>query len=131
MLKRNTASQRTQLFLRLSKLRYNTLPGQVKTSAARGITKEQLLQFCDGSFIDKGQNILITESTGCGKKLPRLCIRTAGLYAWIQNHLLCHEQIYRSTCSSQIKWYIYQVAEPDSQNTIVYIGRLWTAATRT
>ena len=60
-------AQRTQLFLRLSKLRYNTLPEQVKTSADRGITKEQLLQFCDGSFIDKGQNILITGSTGCGK----------------------------------------------------------------
>ena len=58
---------RTQLFLRLSKLRYNTLPEQVKTSADRGITNEQLLQFCDGSFIDKGQNILITGSTGCGK----------------------------------------------------------------
>lgn len=60
-------SQRTQLFLRLSKLRYNTMPEQVKTNADRGITKEQLLRFCDGSFIDKGENILVTGSTGCGK----------------------------------------------------------------
>lgn len=60
-------SQRTQLFLRLAKLRYNTIPEQVKTAADRGLTKEELLRFCDGSFIDKGENILITGSTGCGK----------------------------------------------------------------
>jgi DNA replication protein DnaC len=59
--------QRTQLFIRLSKLRYNTMPEQVKTTAGRGITREQLLMFCDGAFIDKGENILITGSTGCGK----------------------------------------------------------------
>lgn len=60
-------AQRTQLFLRLSKLRYNTMPEQVKTAADRGLTKEELLRFCDGSFINKGENILITGATGCGK----------------------------------------------------------------
>lgn len=60
-------AQRTQLYLRLSKLRYNTMPEQVKTAADRGITKEDLLRFCDGSFIEKGENILITGATGCGK----------------------------------------------------------------
>jgi DNA replication protein DnaC len=60
-------AQRTQLFLRLSKLRYNTMPEQVKTGADRGLTKEGLLRFCDGSFIEKGENILVTGATGCGK----------------------------------------------------------------
>ena len=60
-------AQRTQLYLRLSKLRYNTMPEQVKTAADRGITKEGLLRFCDGSFIEKGENILISGATGCGK----------------------------------------------------------------
>ena len=46
-------AQRTQLYLRFSKLRYNTMPEQVKTAADRGITKEDLLRFCDGSFIEK------------------------------------------------------------------------------
>ena len=36
-------AQRAQLYLRLSKLRYNTMPEQVKTAPDRGITKEQLL----------------------------------------------------------------------------------------
>ena len=60
-------TQRTALYLRLSKLRYNTMPEQVNTTTGRGITREQLLLFCDGSFIDKGENILVTGATGCGK----------------------------------------------------------------
>ncbi len=43
------------------------MPEQVKTTAGRGITREQLLLLCDGSFIEKGENILITGATGCGK----------------------------------------------------------------
>lgn len=60
-------TQRTQLYIRLSKLRYNTMPEQVNTTAGRGITREQLLLLCDGSFIEKGENILIAGATGCGK----------------------------------------------------------------
>lgn len=43
------------------------MPEQVNTTAGRGITREQLLLFCDGAFIDKGENILVTGATGCGK----------------------------------------------------------------
>jgi DNA replication protein DnaC len=59
--------QRTQLYLRLSKLRYHALLEQVKTGESRGLSKEALLQLCDGSFIERGENILITGATGCGK----------------------------------------------------------------
>jgi DNA replication protein DnaC len=59
--------QRTQLYLRLSKLRYHALPEQVETGEQRGLNKEALLQLCDGSFIDRADNVLITGSTGCGK----------------------------------------------------------------
>ena len=42
------------------------------------------------------------------------------LYAWLQNHLLCHEPLYRSACSSQVRRYIYPMVKPDSQNTTAY-----------
>ena len=58
---------RTELYLRLSKLRYHALPEQIHCSAERGIISDQLLQLCDGLFIKKGDNVLITGSTGCGK----------------------------------------------------------------
>lgn len=59
--------RRTEIYLRLSKLRYNATPEQINCSESRGIIKEQLTVFCDGTFIDRGENILITGATGCGK----------------------------------------------------------------
>lgn len=59
--------QRTQLYLRLSRLRYHALFEEVKTGVERGLSKESLLQLADGSFVERGENILITGSTGCGK----------------------------------------------------------------
>jgi DNA replication protein DnaC len=59
--------QRTQLYLRLSKLRYNTVPEHINCSADRGITKAELAILTDGSFIQRAENLLITGATGCGK----------------------------------------------------------------
>lgn len=58
---------RTELYLRLSKLRYHALPEQVNCSPERGLLSEQLIQLCDGLFIQQGDNVLITGATGCGK----------------------------------------------------------------
>jgi DNA replication protein DnaC len=59
--------QRTQLYLRLAKLRYSTHLEQVICTPGRGITSEQLMLLADGSYIDQAENILITGATGCGK----------------------------------------------------------------
>lgn len=59
--------QRTQMYLRLSKLRYNAVIEQVHCSAARNITNEQLASLADCSFINRSENILITGPTGSGK----------------------------------------------------------------
>src|ERR1700710_1047989 len=59
--------QRTQLYLRLSKLRYHATPEQINCTPGRGITKEVLAMLTDGTFIEKSENLLITGATGCGK----------------------------------------------------------------
>jgi DNA replication protein DnaC len=59
--------KRTTRNLGRSKLRYNALPEQIHCSADRGLSKEQLLMLCDGSYIERGENILINGATGCGK----------------------------------------------------------------
>lgn len=61
------AQQRTQMYLRLSKLRYNAVIEQIHCSAARNITNEQLASLADCSFINRSENILITGPTGSGK----------------------------------------------------------------
>lgn len=59
--------QRTELYLRLSKLRYSAQTEHVHCSPERGLGKEQLLLLSDGAFIQRGENVLITGATGCGK----------------------------------------------------------------
>ncbi len=60
-------NQKTQLYLRLSKLRYNALLEQVYCNPSRNLTNDQLMTFADGRFIERAENILITGPTGCGK----------------------------------------------------------------
>jgi DNA replication protein DnaC len=59
--------QKTQMFLKLSKLRYNAVLEQVHCQESRNLTKEQLSFFSDCSFIERAENVLITGATGCGK----------------------------------------------------------------
>jgi len=46
-------NKKTELFLRLSKLRYNAVIENVHCSAHRNLDKEKLLQIADCSFIDR------------------------------------------------------------------------------
>lgn len=59
--------QKTQMYLNLSKLRYDAVLENIQCSEARNFTKDQLLYFVDGSFIERAENVLITGATGCGK----------------------------------------------------------------
>lgn len=59
--------QKTQMYLNLSKLRYDAVLENIQCSEARNFTKDQLLYFIDGSFIERAENVLITGATGCGK----------------------------------------------------------------
>ena len=53
--------------LHASKLRYHVIPESIECSTDRNLTKGQWSTLLEGSFIEKGENILITGSTGCGK----------------------------------------------------------------
>lgn len=59
--------QRTELYLRMAKLRYASTPEQINCTPGRGISKEMLVNLSDGTFIEKSENLLISGATGCGK----------------------------------------------------------------
>lgn len=59
--------QRTELYLRLAKLRYHATTEQINCTPGRGITKEVLVMLSDGTFVEKSENLLICGSTGSGK----------------------------------------------------------------
>jgi DNA replication protein DnaC len=60
-------TKKTEMFLRLSKLRYNAILEQVICNVHRNFTKDQLMALADCGFIYRAENILITGATGCGK----------------------------------------------------------------
>jgi DNA replication protein DnaC len=63
----NRTHQRTQMYLKLSNLRYDAVIEQIKCSPERNLTRDQILALADCTFIQRAENILITGSTGCGK----------------------------------------------------------------
>lgn len=61
------AHRRTQLNLRLSKLRYAATLQDVDCSPDRNLTSGQLAVLGDPAWMERGENVLITGATGCGK----------------------------------------------------------------
>ncbi len=61
------ANKKTEMFLKVSKLRYNAILENIYCNVHRNFTRENLLALADCSFIDRAENILITGATGCGK----------------------------------------------------------------
>jgi DNA replication protein DnaC len=60
-------NQKTEIYLKQSKLRYNAVMEQVYCNPSRNITSDQLMKLADGMFIERAENVLITGATGCGK----------------------------------------------------------------
>lgn len=59
--------RRTEMYLKTSKLRYNTVMEDVICSDERNLPKDMLMKLADCSFIDRAENVLIDGKTGCGK----------------------------------------------------------------
>ena len=74
----NRAQEKTAYYLKLAKLRLPATAEQIECSPARNLTKQQLAILVEGRYLDQGENILITGSTGCGKSyLARLLHQAA------------------------------------------------------
>lgn len=65
--KQNRTQHKTQLFLKLSKLRYAGTLEEISYGHQRNLFKEQISQLADCSYIDRSENILISGATGAGK----------------------------------------------------------------
>ncbi len=60
-------NEKTSYYLKLARLRLPATAQQVQCSANRNLSKPQLATLLEGRYLQDGENILITGSTGCGK----------------------------------------------------------------
>ncbi len=70
MLESESCMRDRKLFERLvkaAKMRYNVYIENITCSTARNLTEAQLAELADCSFVRRGENVLITGLTGCGK----------------------------------------------------------------
>lgn len=63
----NRAQEKTAMYLKLAKLRLPAILEQIECSPSRNLTKQQLAILAEGRYLQQGENLLITGSTGCGK----------------------------------------------------------------
>lgn len=59
--------RKSQLYLTLSKLRFDAVLPEVHCSSDRNLSTDQLALLASGNFIRQAQNLLVTGATGCGK----------------------------------------------------------------
>lgn len=59
--------KKMKMLLRFSKLRYTVSIQDIDCSKKRNLSKEKLALLADCAYLDRGENILITGATGCGK----------------------------------------------------------------
>ena len=59
--------RRTEMYLKTSKLRYDSVLENIECSTERNFTKDDLQSIADCGFIRRAENLLITGKTGCGK----------------------------------------------------------------
>lgn len=63
----NRTNEKTAYYLKLAKLRLPATAQQIECSQARNLTKQQLAILLEGHYLQSGENVLITASTGSGK----------------------------------------------------------------
>jgi DNA replication protein DnaC len=59
--------RRTQTAIKNARFRYQASVEEIICSPDRNLSKETLSILADGSYIDRGENIIISGATGCGK----------------------------------------------------------------
>lgn len=103
------AYKKTNMLVRLSKLRYRSSMHDINYPDDRNLSKQTMAQLADCSYIDRAENILITGATGCGKSYIACALgHQACLFGYktlyFNMNRLCEQLAVAKLEGSYIKW---------------------------
>lgn len=104
---------RSELNLRLSKLRNLALPEQVHYSAERGINQGAAASALRWLVYQKRGQCTDNRFNWLRYNLPGLYPGQKGMYVGIQDNVLLHEPLPESIRPCKTGWFLYQMSKPD------------------
>lgn len=114
------ANEKTAYYLRLAKLRLAATIEQIECSASRNLTRSQLAVLSEGRYLQSGENILITGSTGCGKSFLACALgHQACLQGYKTTYLNMNRLIEKVTLSKLDGSYIKLLNHLERQTLII------------
>lgn len=113
-------NEKTAMLLRGAKLRLPADITQIECVPARNITKQQLAQLAEGTYLQNGQNILITGATGCGKSFLACALgHQACIQAYKTMYLGMNRLIEKITMAKLDGSYIKLLNQIEKQSLII------------
>jgi DNA replication protein DnaC len=116
----NRSNEKTAYYLKLAKLRLPATIEQIECSASRNLGRQQLAVIAEGRYLESGENILITGSTGCGKSFLACALgHQACLQGYKTTYLNMNRLIEKVTLSKLDGSYIKLLNHLERQTLII------------